>query len=395
MKKLLFLIAFSLSGCVFVDSEVLPADESPDPNNSTNNFANNIVNNVVNNVLNNLANNTTNNSTNNIVCVPETDAQLCETAGKDCGTITLSDRCDLSRNVQCGVCTGSDECGSSLPNICGCPCTIDGECVAAGPNPNNPCQVCAPNADDSAWTPLAPGAVCDDGNLCTVNDACAAEGTCRGSVKPCTQGGECQTAACNVQTGACDYAPKPDNIACTNDSMACTDDVCIGGKCNTIKSNACLIEGTCYASGKLEELANCAKACNPGIDQMAWSTAPVNTPCDSDPSGCGSGKCISNGTCVTDQAPFNNPKNGNSCSSNNCDGFCQDGACMMMSTGFDTCMENNACYGQSELRPSNDCQWCSSQPMMQGYLTWMNVPVGTKCGATGNNTCDAQGLCIP
>ncbi len=389
MKKLLFLVAFGLSGCVFVDSEVLPADENPNPNNSTNNF----VNNVVNNVLNNLANNTTNNSTNNVVCVPETDAKLCEKAGKDCGTITLTDRCDLSRDVQCGVCSGSDECGSALPNICGCPCTIDGECVAAGPNPINPCQVCDPEMDALAWSILPAGEACDDGKLCTENSVCTAEGVCQGTARSCTEGGECQNGTCNVQTGACDYAPKPDNDPCTNDNLACTNDVCIGGKCNTVKSNACLIEGICYAAGKLENLTSCAMACNPGVDQMAWSPAPVNTPCDSDPGGCGYGRCISNGACVTDQGAFNNPKDGTSCSSNNCDGYCEAGACTMMSTGFDTCMENNACYGQSELRPSNECEWCSSPPMSPGYLMWTPVLSGTPCGV--NSECDGQGLCIP
>lgn len=390
MKRLLFLIAFGLSGCVFVDSEVVPPAET-----SANNTSNNFVNNVVNNVLNNLANNTTNNATNNVVCVPDTDAQLCEKVGKDCGTITLTDRCDLSRNVQCGVCTGSDECGSALPNICGCPCEIDGECVAAGPNPINPCQVCDPDVDALEWTTLPAGDACDDGNLCTVNDSCTAEGSCQGSVKPCTEGGECQTGACNVLTGACDYGKKPDNTPCNDDNLACTNNFCLGGKCNSVKPNACLIEGICYASGKLENLTSCARACNPGVNPMAWSPAPVNTPCDADPGGCGYGKCIDTGACVTVQGPFNNPKDNTPCSSNNCNGYCQDGACFMMPTSMGSCMENNACYGESELRPSNDCQWCSSPAMMVGYLSWTNLPANTACGATGNNVCDGQGLCIP
>jgi hypothetical protein len=51
-------------------------------------------------------------------CVPESDAEICEAASAQCGALTRTDRCGVSRTVDCGTCEGFLACGGD--NRCGC-----------------------------------------------------------------------------------------------------------------------------------------------------------------------------------------------------------------------------------------------------------------------------------
>ncbi|MEC7523275.1 MAG: hypothetical protein VYE22_25570 [Myxococcota bacterium] len=71
-------------------------------------------------------------------------------------------------------------------------------------------------------------ALCDDGDLCTHTDRCAA-GVCAGTAIDCASDA-CVTRACNG-TPTCDEAPMADGTACPDDGNACTNDRCMGGTC--------------------------------------------------------------------------------------------------------------------------------------------------------------------
>lgn len=53
-------------------------------------------------------------------CEPESDAELCLSLGKDCDTITATDRCGQSRTPHCGTCPDGTTCGGAgIDNVCG------------------------------------------------------------------------------------------------------------------------------------------------------------------------------------------------------------------------------------------------------------------------------------
>lgn len=53
-------------------------------------------------------------------CVSETDPELCEKHGKNCGIVVATDVCGDQRTVDCGGCAGVETCGGGgVPNVCG------------------------------------------------------------------------------------------------------------------------------------------------------------------------------------------------------------------------------------------------------------------------------------
>ncbi|MEZ4459235.1 MAG: hypothetical protein R3E66_05830 [bacterium] len=389
MNRLLALLGASLlTGCVFVDSQEVPSTNGSSTTNTNN--GTNLLNNL-NNVLNNVTNNVTNNGTS---CVPETDQELCENDGKDCSAYTVTDRCGVERTVECGACVQGVGCGESIPNVCGCPCTIDGECYARVANPNNPCEQCRPEQSTTSWSPRPMGSPCETGNRCDEGASCNADGVCVGRPKVCNEGGACKNGACNPITGECDYVNKPENAPCGDDGLPCTQDLCMGGVCHTLASNTCVIDGMCVNGGTLKDPGNCSMACNPTIDPYKWTMAAPNTQCDPDPESCAIGACTNTGQCLTTNNSLGfNPKDGRACTQNNCNGMCYAGTCQSMGSSMYTqCIEANTCYDAGDIRPTNPCQWCNTGSQVM-YVTWINVADGTPClDGIVQGTCQ-NGMC--
>jgi len=72
-------------------------------------------------------------------------------------------------------------------------------------------------------------APCNDGNPCTVKDACKA-GQCTSTAKDCGDGKPCTADACDLATGACSSSQMAIGDGC-DDGEACTTSVCLGGGC--------------------------------------------------------------------------------------------------------------------------------------------------------------------
>ena len=53
-------------------------------------------------------------------CTPESDMELCTSAGAECGDVTTTDRCGDARTASCGVCTLPETCGGVSADECGC-----------------------------------------------------------------------------------------------------------------------------------------------------------------------------------------------------------------------------------------------------------------------------------
>jgi MYXO-CTERM domain-containing protein len=80
-----------------------------------------------------------------------------------------------------------------------------------------PCETC----QDGRCTPLADGAPCEDGDLCSVRDHCQA-GCCQGQARVCDDGFACTLDRCNTRTGECEPGkPCADAGACDTGASGC------------------------------------------------------------------------------------------------------------------------------------------------------------------------------
>lgn len=107
------------------------------------------------------------------------------------------------------------------------------ECVnVADCEDDNACTADFCVAEQCQYSQLQEGAGCSDGDLCTVDDVCDANGQCVGTAKDCSAaGGPCADGVCDPSTGECDVTPKQDGLDC-NDSLYCTEpDACLAGEC--------------------------------------------------------------------------------------------------------------------------------------------------------------------
>ncbi|MBI5485862.1 MAG: hypothetical protein HY905_00870 [Deltaproteobacteria bacterium] len=315
---------------------------------------------------------------------------------------------------------GADACPHTLVFGPGCACTSDAFCddgdactldvcdagtltCTYGPVDCNDGNVCT---DETCNT--ATGCVyvnntntCDDGQYCTVSDACGG-GVCAGAARVCAPDGfACTTDTCNEATDACQYPLQP---------------------------GYCLIAGVCYLSGATNP-GNACQSCQPAVSTSVWSAKPNGTACNDGQfctltDACMGGVCTGSGVrcpvtaCVTG---CNEPTDtctyalaGTSCSNGQwCDGpevcnaagTCLPGsnpctlACEACNEVVDLCdvaagcRIGGACYAAGATNPANQCQWCDPAT---SRTAWSNKPAGTGCNdgqyCTLTDTCNA-GAC--
>lgn len=148
--------------------------------------------------------------------------------------------------------TDINNCGS-CGNVCqefeGC---LEGECrsyICIGDEECDDGNFCTIDACESLLGcnhTITTGAVCSDGNACTVADVCDTFGQCVGSLKTCDDALVCTTDACDQPTGACN---------------------------STLQQNWCLIEGVCYTPETVNP-SNAEESCQPGINPSGWTPVP-------------------------------------------------------------------------------------------------------------------------
>ena len=155
-------------------------------------------------------------------CTPETDAQLCARARKDCDGFVTTDACGVSRLVKsCGACTAPQTCGAVTPNTCGCNTETDADfCRRLGKN-------CGPLTDV---------------DVCGVTRSVASCGAC-------TSPQTCGAQLANV-CGSPICTPESDTEFCKRFGASCgtiaNTDSC--GKARTVSCGTCTAPLTCNAS---------------------------------------------------------------------------------------------------------------------------------------------------
>ncbi len=238
-------------------------------------------------------------------------------------------------------CTTGDQCANgSCTGTGALICNDDNECTLDNCSPDSGCTF-------SPWE-----GDCDDGNACTVQDACSG-GQCVGQkILECDDGNPCTNDLCSPGEGGCLYVPADgfctDGDACTmndyceageclggptvncNDGDVCTDDSCDPQSgcvfsTNTLScddGNPCTTEDEC-SNGSCEGtgLLNCGdgNVCTDDeCDPVAGCThSPNDAPC-SDGNVCTEDDSCSGGSCQAG-APLACPDDGDQCTLGQCD----------------------------------------------------------------------------
>jgi hypothetical protein len=249
----------------------------------------------------------------------------CVTTPLDCddGNDCTDDTCDSAtgcvhdaNHLACDdgdACTTDDvcvdgACAAGEPLDCG----KSGACLAVSCDPGSGCQ-----AEDLEGT-------CDDGDACTLGDACAAgvcaagaqtldcddfnectfdtcdpaigceheldtgNECCATGVNPCDDDNPCTVDDCDVATGDCTYTPHDE--ACNDADPCTTDDVCSEGTCagtplvcdddNPCTADACDDDGACTFTPLTD-----GEACDDGSDCTAEDQCVAGA-CVGDTMGC-------------------------------------------------------------------------------------------------------------
>lgn len=314
-------------------------------------------------------------------CMPRSCSQM----GASCGKAQSG--CGFE--IECGTCPNGEECGSAgVANQCGCNCTLPhastacqgGQCVITAceagwddcdKNPANGCE-----ADLSA-DPHCGGCnvSCDDGNACTIGDACVAGNCVPGATKTCSSppDGACYetVGSCDPATGSCAYSPKQNGTPCG--ATTCDD------------WGSCQWNGECSESGTKNRACTDFK-CSTGTCSPS-NRSETGTCSRSIPNGtsCSAGYCCSN-SCVARNSKTNCGSCGVNCGTNSC----------VKITGLNyyscTCSSNSFCRGagfgdiatcyDGDGQMICDCQ-CSSGTSCGGQC----AGGGTCADVSGHNYC--------
>jgi hypothetical protein len=204
----------------------------------------------------------------------------------------------------------------------------------------------------------AQGTPCDDGQFCTVADACDSGGACTGLPRACADTFACTTDSCNEATNTCD---------------------------NLIASDQCLIAGICYAGGAFNPADACL-ICDPTLGSQVWSVA-TGRACDDglfctiDDACNGAAECRGRPRVCDDLL---------SCTSDHCNETAN--ACESPQQ-TDTCLIGDLCYGSGLVNPENACEVCDASADATGWTPLEGVGCDDDLFCTVNDACDETGAC--
>lgn len=195
-----------------------------------------------------------------------------------------------------------------------------------------------------------------------------------------------------------------------DDSLACTDDLCVGAACShPVKAGYCLIDGQCVADGATSA-TGCGR-CNASNSPSTWTDD--DSLCDQDAFSCTEttcklaqcdtaiklGFCFSGGECLAEgEASADNgcqicstststtalqaladaspcPDDGASCTEDRCEA----GSCIHP-VKANSCLVGGVCYANTEVNPSDDCQYCDASAASDA---WATRPTGSACAGDG------------
>ena len=201
----------------------------------------------------------------------------------------------FSCNADNNGCTAGDYCAGGqclVGDAVNCS-DFEEECKSAA------CQSTGVQTYKCALAAKQQGTPCEDGQYCTENDGCDAQGTCIGGnpVDCSLEGGGCIEGLCNEQTDECEGDPVANGTSCNADDNGCTaGDACVDGNCVageaadcSFVSDKCMV-GICVPVDDNPDGYNCDPKFKPedsACDDDLFCT--VNESCDG-AGWCGSGE---------------------------------------------------------------------------------------------------------
>ena len=264
-------------------------------------------------------------------------------------------------------------------------CTVDRKAKCA--EGNTPCRTfeCVSATGACKSTDEADKAVCDDGDKCTENEACAAGVCAGGTAVKADDKNPCTDDSCVAKTGVA----HDNNTAACDDDDACTEkDKCKDGKCVAGAKKDCADGNPCTE----DDSCNGGKCGNKPMD----AACSDNDKCTKDDK-CVADKCEGGDKVVTDDK--------NSCTKDACDpkggvtnevvagGACDDGD---KCTEADKCDAGGKCQAGTAVK-KDDGNPCTKDSCVAATGV-VNEPVADAACDDGNactdgDKCDAAGNC--
>ena len=303
-----------------------------------------------------------------------------------CVTVSCLDgECSAQPQADGAACDDGDACTDA--DTCQAGTCQPGEPTCA--EPDNPClvAVCKPDTGACDAKPAPAGTLCDDGDACTEEDACAA-GTCAGQPKTCPSDGNPCTAAVCTEGGLCSQSPLPSGASCDDGDPCTASDVCDGDS-SCVGSSACPDDG----------VACTLETCNPETGGCSTTELPDGAACDDGDS------CTASEVCTAmvcgDGKPVVCPDDGDPCTLEICvaDAGCTsvpapDGSACDDSnpcTVGETC-EEGVCGGGGLMECPDDGNACTTEICDPGGgCTVTPKPAGTACD--DGNACTTATTC--
>jgi cysteine-rich repeat protein len=169
---------------------------------------------------------------------------------------------DVCTTDSCSAPGGCSHAFNSAPCDDGSTCTLTdvcsaGTCVGGDPRPCDDDDVCTTEICDplTGCGHVDNTAPCDDGDLCTVEDVCAGGACTPGAPVVGTALDQChETGTCDSGTGICSTPAKPDGETCDDGNSCTVDDACQGG--------VCVATGSTCGNGTVD--GGCGEQCDDG-----------------------------------------------------------------------------------------------------------------------------------
>jgi hypothetical protein len=190
-------------------------------------------------------------------CTPQTDAELCASSGKNCGSITAVDNCGATRTVaSCGTCVAPNTCGGAgTANVCGCTGETDAQLCSAH---NAQCRsISVTDGCGSARTVASCG-------TCAAPNTCGGAGTA--NVCGCTP--ETDAELCAARSAQCGSISATDRCGGARTVASCgsctSPDTCGGGGTANICGNTGPVDRTEGGTAS----ASTTASCNPATEDL-------------------------------------------------------------------------------------------------------------------------------
>lgn len=303
------------------------------------------------------------------------DVSLITVASSVCGNgaVESGEQCDDGNTANGDCCSSACQYESF-----GSPCGSDGnQCTSDQCNGSGACT--HPNNTAS----------CDDGQFCTVNDACGGGSCVGGPARDCSfLSSACNTGVCNESSDQCVAQAKP--IVC-NDGNVCGTELCDppgtsagcpGGQVCRSDCNACVATGCPDCSGLND-------ACNTGVCNVSTSTCERQpksngTTC-SDGNACTVNDRCSSGSCIGD--PHCPDGIVESACSEQCDPNASPTGCAAGQTCTSSCTCSGGTGGCTSDMQCADTSACTRDRCVAGSCQHtLGVPPGTE-GPAGSVSC--------